>query len=438
MRDIICKETNLVFDEFFYKKWFLIIGILFLVYGFYPAMDIIQNILLVTSILPILVIIFKGNVYDFRIGIGILIGAIGVLTLITCSSQYTTGILLYYLLMKILLFGYCNNKKNCTQLSNEITALSKIVLIIGTIVLIISLITFFSGVSVGYISGDGNLPYSVGRSSKGQLTGILGNPNIISCFCVIYLGATLFIIEKTKKIQMRLLLLSLIIMDLIAVYFTASRGGVIGTCVALFVYISLKVHLYSSRSIKNKKTIIAITSIFFVFIVFVVLFFNGLIDFSVIIRRSSTDLSSNFQARLLLWRAGLLTIIDNPQNFIFGIGTNISESMGSLVGNLLPEGILNNTHNSFIQMAVYYGIPSLLLLIIYFAKCIIPGLINLKNSIENNMDIGVLIALLFALLFINFFETYMSGKIILGTIVWMLSGYIYSISLIRSKSILHT
>ena len=171
-----------IYDEYVYKIIFVIVGLLYWVYGMTRYIDFAFSILLLASIIPMSINMVKIRKADFRRILALLSLFFGIGTILFCANKRGTTTALIYTIIKMLVLAYCSKEKENIELERELINIFRIIAVIGTIILIISLVTYFSGVSISYLnstSHDATTLY-VGRNpGGGGMCGILANGNIV-------------------------------------------------------------------------------------------------------------------------------------------------------------------------------------------------------------------------------------------------------------------
>jgi O-antigen ligase len=182
--------------------------------------------------------------------------------------------------------------------------------------------------------------------ADGFFTHALTYGNTISLIVIL-----VFVILITKTYTTKIELYSYILLFIL--YFTSliltlSRGPILFTTITLSVILVLK---YKSKGI--------------IFSLIIILIFTSLIFTNTTFKNRFNDFFNNsynvsntsFGTRVVLWKSSLEIIRDNP---IFGIGNNIKKYFDQYID--VPVSSKAHSHNSYLTLAVYYGVPALLIL----------------------------------------------------------------------------
>lgn len=425
------------YDEYIYKILFVVFGILYWVYRLTPVVDLVLSALVLIALIPIVINFVRMRKDDFRFVLSMLTLLLGIVTVAFCSNKRATAVMLIYMLIKMLVLGFCSNNKSVIRLEEELYTILRIIVSIGTVILIISLFTYFAGMSIPYVlsSSDDATTLYVGISAdKKALCGILANGNMLSNLCVIYLGSVLCLIEKTRHISLKIIGYMLVLIDLFVQIRTKSRGGLIGMALVLGIYLWYKYKQMMSGSYGNQTFRVAflITSIA---VVVLFLLIVGRIDIFSVLNRSQDDFDRNTSIRLELWSGAIRATTASLQSFLFGIGHGIKETMKKFTEIVVPERLYTNVHNAYIQTALEFGVPALIVLITFFCRMLMTGFKWVRNSVGKDLTMNILFGIVFALLVTNLVESDLLGRTFEGTVIWVFAGYMYTISAKKQISI---
>ena len=424
---VIKLSKNQLFDGYGVKLAFIILGILYWVYGFTPYIDVVLSALVWLALLPTVITLFKTNIRDYHFYITIATLFLGLGTVIVTPNKRSTITMLVYALIKMVVL--CNNssKKSQAKIFKEFKNTANTISIIGTIIIVISLVTYFLNISIPYVysaSENATTLYVGINPGRGSLCGVFANENMLSNLCVITLGCSLIMLENTSK--KALYVLSVFIITFTQVL-TASRGGFLGLLIILGFYFWYKFKGITKNNAQNNRLRYAsIAILFIVFFVFCII--DGDFNLFGLLNRTQDNFNKNTEIRLYLWDAAIRALIYSPQNFIFGIGHNISDIMEKFCQVSFASRLYTNVHNAYIQKALEFGVLSSLLMIVFFLKTILPGLLSLRRHGVSNMSLHLLEAIVIVLLLTNLVETDMLGRGFEGTVVWIFAGYYYSLS----------
>ena len=89
--------------------------------------------------------------------------------------------------------------------------------------------------------------------------------------------------------------------------------------------------------------------------------------------------------RLSIWKNGLKIVLENPKNFLFGVGNeNIKENSIRISG--VENDIFSNMHNIYLQIFVGSGIVALICFLLYFISLFKKHLTVIRIGSSKNMD----------------------------------------------------
>jgi hypothetical protein len=183
----------------------------------------------------------------------------------------------------------------------------------------------WAGQSLGWVVQE---VIDAGGSGRTQWVSIFDGPGV---FCVVYTTALPFLLQygfAPFKMSHRLLAWPLICAMMLAIYYTGSRGGFLGTMAIIGLFGAYKMKLSMSR----------LLLIVGAFVVVMLLAPSHL--------TSTRDSSGSAQDRVDMWGEGAEMVQHNP---LFGIGRgNYGEYTGSLIA-----------HNSAIEIMGELGFPGL-------------------------------------------------------------------------------
>jgi len=163
----------------------------------------------------------------------------------------------------------------------------------------------------------------------------------------------------------------------IALILSLSRGPILFTTITILVLLMLR---YKFKGIVFSLLIV---TIFVSLIISNKTLKNRFDDF---VNNSYKVSTSSFGTRIVLWKSSIQIIKDNP---IFGIGYNIKKEFKKRIK--VPVSSMAHSHNSYLTLAVYYGIPALVILLM------ILGILMYRFYCSENIlikfsGIGVIIA----------------------------------------------
>jgi len=226
----------------------------------------------------------------------------------------------------------------------------------------------------------------------GRFAGIFGNPNGLGVTSAILLPLSLWQFLETKK----KFALFLFILILLALFFSAARGSLNATAVALgyFIY---------ARSKKYRPSVFFFSMSFILIFIWIVQIFIKE-AFMHYIRSESIPILGG---RLEIWPIALNLIIDKP---IFGYGFGVEDKLIGLKKIILLQHAGTYVHNSYLGMLLQLG---LLGFIIFF----IPLFILLFKELFSREQNETVATLRYAL----------RASLIAGLICCFYESWIYSV-----------
>jgi len=239
-----------------------------------------------------------------------------------------------------------------------------------------------------------------------RVRAFLGHPNFLAAYLNLLIPIALANIVVAKNKLTRISLLFWLLLAFILVFFTSSRGGWLGTFVALSVFIiGLTISRWDwlkqiSTKLLRKKGIIAL-------IAMAVISGIGAIAFLLIWQSSHpthpTGWTNIFASRDYIWVVARDMFNDNPisGNGIFTYGT---EYLGAR--SIPPSMLLAHAHNFYLNVAGEQGVIGLISYGIYFVSLLIVMLKAWKDHATlDRIEITGLAASLFGLAAHSIFET---------------------------------
>jgi O-antigen ligase len=242
--------------------------------------------------------------------------------------------------------------------------------------------------------------------SEGRSFGPFESPNYLAMFLspVFFLSLPFF--DLVKKKSTRLFFGGMMILPLLAIYFTNSRGGVISTVICVFVYLNYR---YINHRSANK-----VRPFHQIVFTFLLVFINAAYLFYA--TRFVNVSSGGDSVRIEIYKYSLKIL---KSDWLLGTGLgNFQGRIGQIsVGNFSFQeyalGYALHPHNLLLAVWLNLGLLGLIaavyLIIIFFKKCF--------NSVE--MIRASLIAAMFAILIHGLFDTtYFKND--LSAIFWLL------------------
>jgi putative inorganic carbon (HCO3(-)) transporter len=203
---------------------------------------------------------------------------------------------------------------------------------------------------------------------------------------------------------------------------TQSRGPFLGFMVSLCLFLFIPVKGFH---IFKKIAVLCI------FLIVFFLFMPGFFEHST--ERFTTideEMDSGKRSRLSVWTYALRIISDNP---FLGIGLGEQQFLKRMFqygfATEFQQRPLDNPHNSFLQIAVYAGIPALIIFVAINVSLLKRGISIVKNNINQDMSyylMGVISGL------IGFLACSFTGGFIFYTSVspvyWLFLGLLFAMT----------
>ncbi len=247
-------------------------------------------------------------------------------------------------------------------------------------------------VGVSFVSSYGLLEYSLGWGLRndGLLNSVYESANYVAMFIVpiLFFGTTLALVVRGRKI--RYLYWLLLLVNILALYYTKSYGGYLALLVGLVFYLIM----YSRQNIKMRKLLL-LSGVALVLL-------SGVIV-------SSQDKFQNYlkggdrtsiSTRQQIWQTSVL-LIKEKSILGWGLG-NFQESYRSRVKQLYPKPLEWNVvkaHNLYLNLWIEMGILGLLVFLYLIIKIFFILKSELKTEIkERKMFIISLLSAVVAIL----------------------------------------
>lgn len=411
-------------DEFTYKIIIVFLGVFYWIYGFMPLVHNLFHIISVICFIKILFLYIKFRL-DFTMIFPIIIVFSCLLTMVFNSVNVANATGMLYIMIETILLVHCNPNKTVEKLQREFYFIAKSFIFIGSVIILVSLCTYFLGISKQYFYPSIlNTPLLLGRStSTNALTGIMANSNMASNFFLIYLGFLLYLIG-IKGIKKRFVLC--FGLDIVALYYTFSRGAYIGTIVLLGTCLLL--NLWRKFNNSYGKLLLKLLVLFLGISVVFLLFFAD-VDYIVgmvnITGRDTGEMGRSTLIRFMLWETGIRIALSSITVFLFGVGVDIKEAVRSFDIIGFKEGYYSNLHSVYLQTLVGLGFIGLFLFLIYVLKFVFQSIVSYLKHCEKLKDVIPIIGLCLAILIVNLVENDMYvKKTFEGTIFWVCCGYL--------------
>ncbi|MGA1846130.1 O-antigen ligase family protein [Deferribacter abyssi] len=210
----------------------------------------------------------------------------------------------------------------------------------------------------------------------------------------------------TNKREFFIYMLAIII-NLTGLFVSLSRGPFLALLISIFIL--------NIIAFKYKGS---------VFNIIIVVIFSIIIFSSQPLKQRAYDFfndswkisTSSFGTRVVLWKTSIDIIKDNP---IFGIGYDIKNEFKKRIK--VPVSSMAHSHNSYLTVAVYHGVPALIILLLIF--CYLFKFFWLNDNLLVKMSgIGILLVYLLEGLTENNF-----GDAEVTMLFWFLTGILYAL-----------
>jgi O-antigen ligase len=263
-------------------------------------------------------------------------------------------------------------------LKKALSILAVAMLVSATLLSAAALAIVFGGVQVP--EAIAKIGY-VGIHTDGRLWMVL-HPNSIGPICGAAIILTGYLLTRTKKWLVRVLLILSAVACYSAMALTDSRTGILSTTMGVALEFFLLFNLSFSKAkraggrimLSLVATLLAV-SIFYFGTTAVRSVYNDTITTAsvksgAVVERGLEDADS-FNGRTEIWKGTLKGLKENPDILLTGTTPIIS---GSVMAPYFPEGSpIGNFHNSFVASLVSFGIPGLAVMLAFFVMLAISA-----------------------------------------------------------------
>jgi len=240
-----------------------------------------------------------------------------------------------------------------------------------------------------------------------RISATFGNPAYLAGWLLFFIFIAVYLFIKNKNKYWRSLYIISLIINLLALNWTVTRGAILGLVAGVLAILLYLVLFYKTKKIKIISASLLILIILFASSVFVFKDSSFVKNTPALNRMSQISLTDSTTAsRLALWKMSITAAKDKP---IVGYGTNnIRIPLDKYHDYNLIEDWFDSSHNKFFDELLAHGIIGFVLQIGFFIWLLIAILKKRKKDILGNMALfGLLIAYLTQALFI--FDSFIVG-----------------------------
>ncbi|SHI17872.1 O-antigen ligase family protein [Clostridium intestinale] len=415
MIDLLKRGFNYITDGFYFKLAYLIVSICTItIFSNIPKLNLITKLLIVWGVILVInnfVRLLSEKITLHNIFLCIFI----VSSVLLVFLRYRNGENIKIIIINLILFFgmfYVDDLKSKKELIKEVKIISLVYFIFSSLLSIGSLIIIFKKINI-VINGQ-NYGFDI---QNGNNTGLYVHENSLGLAAAIAIIVGIYLLVEFKNNIIRAIIGIVLLLNGAALFYSKGRSGFILILALIIMIIFVYWKNISMRT---------------VFIISIII----LITISIINIKVSWDVFLSGRAQL--WITAFESI---KQNSIFGIGNS---SMVSNLIELLPEmqkyGVVilsgieaGGLHNIFIQIAVVYGLPSLIIFVLILTSVfvyIVYKLDMLKGYYKTK--ITILVSLCFGIVGVNFFESNLIFIIsFISLIFWTYMGY--AVRLVEKK-----
>jgi O-antigen ligase len=234
----------------------------------------------------------------------------------------------------------------------------------------------------GLLQKIGVRPDLILNSGINRLDATIGNAAFLAAYLIFNIFFALFLFLKKKDINWRAFYLAVIIFESLILFFTATRGGMIGLVVGFGLFFIL--NLFVTNNKKAKTLSISVLMMFIALSgVFYVARNSSFIQGSEPLRRIANISfeDATVKSRLTLWQKSLIIFKEKP---VLGWGeNNINVAIDKYYSEDINEEWFDSTHNIVFDNLVGHGIlgvVSYLLLFVVVLWSIFKGRVENKEE----------------------------------------------------------
>jgi len=230
-----------------------------------------------------------------------------------------------------------------------------------------------------------------------RISGTIGNPPFLASYLLLVVCTGLILLTRTQKLLFKTIYLLTVLLNLIAIYLTASRGVILAVMIGIIIlclyYLSVT---FNNNNKRRLKRFVPAFIVLLVILTIVILFFAD-IDFiskdRVFLRFASIFSDKSVETRLDVWRMALEGIKEMP---VLGWGQENFLSLYALKPIPLSDELVwvDRAHNILIDWTVNAGLLGLIAYLAIFVSAvsvIIGG--SKKGTIKKNQAAIIMTAL---------------------------------------------
>lgn len=211
-----------------------------------------------------------------------------------------------------------------------------------------------------------------------RLFATIGNPNMLAAFCVVVLPALLLVPVAVRSWSVRVISWAAGLLLLLALYFTLSRGGILGLLGSMvFLGVALRKKLLSSR-----RRVVAAIAVSASLVLVAALFAGRLVSRFKELPDIDTAKISTQSVRLVIWQGGSRAFWDNP---VLGTGAGTFNIYFPVYRepDFEKAGVTHNTHHAhceYLEILAETGLVGLAAFLAPVALILVLGWRRLKTT----------------------------------------------------------
>jgi len=235
-----------------------------------------------------------------------------------------------------------------------------------------------------------------------RVTGPLGNASFLATYLLFNIFFAVFLFAQNKKISRRLWYSAVILLSVIILLFTSTRGAMLGLAGGFLIL--LLGYIFLAPASKFKKYPLAIAIIFLILAAFLLIGRNSNFVKNNEILSRFTDISlksGTAKARIASWKIGLSAFYQRPifgwgeENYYVAFNKHLDPYFFSVSGETFDRA-----HNKIVDLLVMNGILGLLAYLFVFLAALIHLWQQRKKELINSL---ILISILAAYFIQNLF-----------------------------------